>query len=49
MYYVIEWWNNLTCPAFVTDTDGNTMTFDSKEEAELIANECQYGEVIKHN
>lgn len=42
-FYVIDLFNG---PAFVTSEDGLTKAFDSFEEAEVEAADCQQGYVI---
>lgn len=46
MYYVIDWFNP-DCPSFAMTEDGEILTFDTKEKAQLVADEYQDGEVIE--
>lgn len=46
-FIVIETMGGAEYAAIVTDRDGNNMVFDTQEEAETEANDCQQGVVIE--
>lgn len=46
MYIVIEKFGGWQYAAIVTNEDGEVKVFDTKEEAQAEANECQNGIVI---
>jgi len=45
-FMVIDMWENLPSPAFVTDEDGNVKVFDTYDEAKEEADDCQDGLII---
>ena len=46
MYIVIETWPDAYSAAIVTDEDGNNMVFETEEQAQQEAADCQDGKVI---
>lgn len=46
MFYVIDW-SNEDYPSFAMNEDGTTQRFDTAEEAQVVADDCQDGQVIE--
>ena len=46
-YIVIEIFDP-NYPVIVTDSNGNPMIFESKQEAEYEASECQHGIIVEY-
>lgn len=46
-FIVIETHGGAEYAIIITDQDGNNLVFDSREEAEQEAADCQYGIVIE--
>jgi len=46
-YILIETFGGPQYAAICTDTDGNNLVFDNKEDAEAEANDCQDGLVVE--
>jgi len=46
-YIVIERFGGAAYAAICTDTDGNNLVFDTREEAEQEAADCQDGLVVE--
>jgi len=47
MYIVIEKFGGAEYAIIVTDEEGNTKVFNTKEEAQLEADDCQDGLVVE--
>lgn len=46
-FIVIECHGGAACAAIATDTDGNNLVFDTREEAETEASDCQDGIIVE--
>jgi hypothetical protein len=47
MFIVIETFGDAADAAICTDTEGNNLVFDTREEAQTEADDCQQGIVIE--
>ena len=47
MFYIVDFFNS-EMPNFITDEDGNVLKFDTREEAEEVAEDVQDPFIIEY-